>query len=783
MSLGRRDLLVGAGLVLLTGVVYSQVFNHGFVGWDDNAYVYENPHVRDGLTASGVRWAFTSSHSSNWHPLTWMSHMLDVELAGVEPGVWLHHATSVLFHILNTLLLFVVLRVATIPVSKLVPPQQLPTGKQKAGRKAKRSKGKPNPPQTVERVEFGYQSELSSTATFWAAAWVVAMFALHPLHVESVAWISERKDVLSTFFGLLTILAYVLYVRRPFSWARYLPVPVLLALGLLCKPMLVTWPVLLLLLDYWPLGRIATAKQQLGQGGWLRSRLVLEKVPLVILVLVSAAVTFLVQQQGGSVRSWGEMSLGYRIANSSLAYVMYLWQTLWPVGLAFFYPIDVHQRPMLGLQVTVAVLVLAAITILSVWQRQRRPFLVVGWLWFVVSLVPVIGLVQVGGQMRADRYMYIPQIGLLVMLAWLFAQFAINSSRKQVVASFAIFSVLISCGLTWRQVGTWKDNATLASQALAVTEHNAVANYLMGVSLQISSEPEQAIPYFREAVRLNPLDVFAAHDLAVMLFQQNALDEAAQYFRQTIEINPVFAQGFSGLSAVEEARGDNAQALEYAQKAVELEPENFNFQMNLATMFEKLQQWEQAAKRYEVAVTKPSLSESANRDRAHGYLRLAMIRMQLDELDAAEIALNKAASLDPTNASVYSQLGSLALQRGKPREAVAHCRKALQIDRQQFDAVNTLAWLMATQSDPSIRDGEQAVSLIEPVCQLLDAPPAALLDTLAATYAAAGRFEEAVATAQRALATAEKSGDTELVKEIRDRMNRYRHGEAISEGA
>lgn len=782
MSFDRRDLLVCAGLVLLTGAVYSQVLNHGFVGWDDNAYVYENPNVRDGLTASGISWAFTSSHSSNWHPLTWMSHMVDVELAGVEPGVWLHHGTSLLFHLFNTVLLFVTLRIATAPEAKLASHQQMSPGKQKAGRKAKRTKGKPDLPKAAERVESGYQADLSGTATFWAAAWVAAMFALHPLHVESVAWISERKDVLSTFFGLLTIVAYVLYSRRPFSWMRYLPVPVLLALGLMSKPMLVTWPVLLLLLDFWPLGRLASARQQLGQGGWLRSRVVLEKIPLVVLVFISATVTFLIQQQGGSVRSWGEMSLGYRIANSSLAYVMYLWQTLWPVDLAFFYPIDVHQRPMLGLQVIGAVLVLAAITFLAVWQRQRRPYLLTGWLWFVVSLLPVIGLVQVGGQMRADRYMYIPQIGLLVMVGWTCAQFAINASRRQAVAALAIVSVVMACGLTWRQVGTWKSNATLASQALAVTVNNAVANYLMGASLQKAGESEEAIPYLREAVRLNPLDVFAAHDLAVILFQKKELDEAALHFGYTIENNPSFAQGYSGLSAVEESRGNNAQALEYAQRAVELEPENFGFQMNLATMFEKLQQWEQAAQRYEVAVTKPSLSESANRDRALGYLRLAMMRIRLGELDAAESALNQAAKLDPANATIHSQLGSLALERGKPRKAVAHCRKALQVDRQQLEAINTLAWLMATQRDSAIRNGEQAVSLIEPVCQQLEAPPAALLDTLAATYAAAGRYEEAVATAQRAMSEAEKSGDAALVEEIRDRLNRYRRGEAIYEG-
>jgi len=578
-------------------------------------------------------------------------------------------------------------------------------------------------------------------------AWVAAMFALHPLHVESVAWIAERKDVLSTFFGLLTIMAYIVYARRPFSWAAYLPVLVLFALGLMSKPMLVTWPLLLLLLDYWPLRRIATVAEDIRKVGWLRARVVVEKIPLVALALASSMVTFLVQRQGGSVRTWDEMPIGYRVANSLLSYGAYIRQTLWPVDLAFFYPIDIHQRKMLGLDVATVAVLLVAITGVVVWQWRRRPYLVVGWLWFLGTLVPVIGLVQVGGQMRADRYMYIPQIGLLLMTAWLLAGMATTNARRKVIATLAVMSVVTCSALTWRQVGTWRNNATLASHALAVTDGNALANYLMGVSLQKADQPDDAETYFREALLLNSRDAFAAHDLAILLFQRGELDEAFRYFEETVKRDPSFARGFAGLAAVEGQRGNLQQALTYARQAAELEPADFHLQMNLAIVLEKLGHWEEAAKQYDIALRIRVISETAKGELASGYLRLAAIEVHLNQLPAAEQAL----------------------------------RKAIQIDPGQIEAINTLAWLLATQRDPSFRDGEEAVRMMEPLCQQLAAPSAALLDTLAATYAAVGRFEDAVATANRALRAAETTADKAMAKDIRQRLEQYARRNAIYE--
>lgn len=781
MGIGRRDLVMGVVLVALGAAVYAQVLDHDFVSWDDNAYVYENPPVRQGLTASGLNWAFTTSHSSNWHPLTWMSHMLDVELAGVEDGVWLHHATNVFFHLLNTVLLFALLRMAT--GSK---PSDTSTGGSevahaKVDRKARRPKRKREKrPATADSANRP-PVLLGANVAFWAAAWVSALFALHPLHVESVAWISERKDVLSTFFGLLTMLAYVRYTQRPFSWAVYLPVPVLLALGLMCKPMLVTWPVLLLLLDWWPLGRVGTAIEEIRRNGWLRARIILEKIPLVALVVLSSAITFIVQRQGGSVRTWAELSPGYRVANALLSYMAYIRQTLWPVDLAFFYPIDIHQKSMLALQVLGAVLLMAGITALAVWQRQRKPYLVVGWLWFVISLLPVIGLVQVGAQMRADRYMYIPQIGLLLMVAYSLAAFATTSGRRQAVGAVAVLSVLVSTAFTWRQVGTWENDDTLSSQALAVTDNNAVANYLQGLSLQEKGRTDEALRYLKEAVRLNPQDTTPVHDLAVLLFQQDQLDEAFRYFQQSVQLDPSFARGFAGLAAVEARRKNNQQALTYAKKAVELRPSDFTLQLNLGIVLEELQRWQEAAEQFAVAIDKGKSSGTANRDLAQGYAHLADMHIRLRDLQAAEDALRVAISLDPANADAVSQLGAIASEQGRAQEAVKLLRNALGINPQQIDALNTLAWLLATQRDPAIRNGDEAVRLIEPICKQVTSPPAAVLDTLAAAYAAAGRFSEATATAQQALRAAEKAGDQAMAQDIRRRLEQYGRGEALYE--
>ncbi len=785
MSFGRRDVVVSVALALLTVVIYSQVVHHDFVDWDDNAYVYENPQIRGGLTASSIRWALTASHSWNWHPLTWMSHMLDVELAGFQEGVWLHHVTSVLFHLTNTVLLFAVIRLATASrlQEKPVPGEHGAHTKMghKEGRPKKRAKQKSDAALTIDARQPARVLRLSETASFWAAAWVAAIFAVHPLHVESVAWIAERKDVLSTFFGLLAILAYVLYARRAFSWLAYLPVPILLALGLMSKPMLVTLPLLLLLLDFWPLGRIDIATGAYFAKGWFRRRVVLEKIPLLVLVLASSVVTFVIQREGGAMRSLGEMPIGYRMANPILSYAVYIRQTIWPVDLAFFYPMDIHQRPMFGMQVALSALVLVAITGVSVWQWRRRPYLVVGWLWYLISLVPVIGLVQVGAQRHADRYMYIPQIGLLVMVAWLLAEFATTASRRQWIGAVAAVSVVSCSALTWGQVATWQNSETLALHALAVTKDNSVANCVMGTALQKADRPAAAT-YFREAIRLNPRDTYANHDLALILLQQNKLDEAFRYFKVAVKLDPSFSRGFGGLAAVEGRRGNVQNALTYARQAAELGPAEFELQMNLAIVLQELGHWKQAARQYEVALKRSPTSDSPNRDLANGYLRLAAVRAHLNQLRAAEQALRKALPLDPRNADVHAQLGLLAFQQQKPRQAVAHCRKALQIDSRQIDALNTLAWLLATQRDPKIRNGKEAVRLMESLCKQLATPSAPVLDTLAATYAAVGRFEEAVATAKRALQATETSGEKELAKGIRDRLKAYDRREAILEG-
>src|SRR5438105_14687860 len=360
-TFGRPDLLILLGLAVMTFTIYAQVIGHHFITLDDDGYIKENGMVNRGVTLAGVAWAFTAFDQGNWHPLTWIAHMIDSQLFGMNAGG--HLLVNALIHVANTLLVFWFL--------------------------------------------------LRTTHARWPSALVAALFALHPLHVESVAWASERKDTLSTFFGLLSLIAYVRYVEAPSS-IRYVWTAITLALGLLAKPMLVTWPLVMLLLDYWPLGRWQSAKSE-AQAKKLR-KLILEKIPLFILVAASAVITLMAQSRGGAVRTLAHEPLALRLSNTLVSYAKYLLLTFWPNDLAVYYPLAPGGIP--GWQIVGAAFLLIGITAFCFLQRKIRPYLILGWLWFLGTLVPVIGLVQVGGQTMADRYFYIPSIGLFVALVF-----------------------------------------------------------------------------------------------------------------------------------------------------------------------------------------------------------------------------------------------------------------------------------------------------------------------------------------------------------------------------
>jgi protein O-mannosyl-transferase len=469
-------------LAVTVAVVFGQTVNHDFVNFDDQDYVYENPHVVRGLTSEGVAWALTTAHASNWHPLTWLSHELDCQLYGLQAGG--HHATNVLLHAANAILLFLLL--------------------------------------------------WRMTGDFWPAAFVATVFAVHPLRVESVAWLAERKDVLSGFFFMLTLAAYLNYVRRPFSLGRYSTVLVVFVMGLMAKPMLVTVPFVLLLLDYWPLGRLARPGSE-NRGFSVSWRVIVEKIPLLLLTVASCAIT--AWAQADAIMPWDRLPLASRLANAVVSYISYLGQLFWPVDLAVFYPHPGGGLP--GSKVVVSLILLLGLSLAALVCRRRVPCLTVGWLWYLGMLVPVIGLVQAGSHAHADRYTYLPQIGLLIALAWgvtLVARSWPSSARVFAVASSLAVAVLMGCA--YHQTTFWLNSQTLWERALDCTSCNAVAHTNLGAVLTNLNQYDKAVSHLRQALDIEPSCLDAHVDLGEVLAKMNQFDAARVQYREAIRIAP-----------------------------------------------------------------------------------------------------------------------------------------------------------------------------------------------------------------------------------------------------
>jgi Flp pilus assembly protein TadD len=517
-------------LMGVTAAVYAPVWHFSFVSWDDPSYVTQNPRVLGGLTWQGVTWALTTGDAANWHPLTWMSHMLDIELYGLHPGG--HHVTSLALHLANTLLLLGLLHRIT-------------------GQAAR-------------------------------SAFVAALFALHPLHVESVAWVAERKDVLSTLFLLLTMWSYVRYVRRP-DRRRYGLVLALFALGLMAKPMLVTLPFILLLLDVWPLGRTAASRTpapvtepgrrpnaRTPPPSSLRS-LVVEKLPLLALAAASSVVTFVVQQREGAVGGLGVLPLGARLANALVSYVAYIGKMLWPVRLAAFYPYP-HTRPG-ALALGAALLGLVGVTLAVVRAARARPYLLVGWLWYLGMLVPVIGLIQVGDQALADRYTYVPLIGLFICVAWGVPDLVARWRALRLQLPAMALLVLIGCTIATRaQVDTWTNNETLWTHARDVTRDNFRAHLGLGDAWIEQGRVTDAIAEYTEAVRIVPNAATLHNSLGLALTQAGRLAEAAAEYGAAVRLEPGFADAHTNLGAMLQRQGQMAEAIAQYALALRLQP-------------------------------------------------------------------------------------------------------------------------------------------------------------------------------------------------------------------
>jgi tetratricopeptide (TPR) repeat protein len=512
-----RDLALGVLLVLVVGALYARTARNGFVSYDDDAYLVQNPHVSSGLSWANARWAFTESHSANWHPLTWLSHQLDVELFGLRPGP--HHLVNAALHALNALLCFVFLRRAT--------------------------------------------------ASSWASALVALLFAVHPQRVESVAWASERKDVLAGAFFFLTLLAYERFarVRAP---ARHAVLVLTFALGLLAKPMLVTMPLVLLLLDFWPLGRMGAERPARG--------LVLEKLPLFVLAAASALVTLLVQRVGGAVQPMEVLSFSQRSATALLGTVAYLAQAVWPAGLAFFYPhpalIAGGEFEPLGWKVVLSALALAGTTLWAWRLRARFPYLLVGWLWLLVMLAPVIGLVQVGSQFYADRYVYLPLVGPTFALVFLAREHLTTPGLARAAYAFGLGIAALLAGVAYRQIGTWRDSGTLAAQALEVTSGNYVAHEHMGLWLQRQGELERAREHYLAALASAPALPSSHVDLGAIHAQLGQRAEAMAQFQEALRLAPDHLQARLSLGLLFELAGDLEGALQHYETAAREHPDS-----------------------------------------------------------------------------------------------------------------------------------------------------------------------------------------------------------------
>jgi tetratricopeptide (TPR) repeat protein len=803
----KRTFWIALLLVLLTLAVFWPATRNAFTGYDDPDYVTRNPHVQAGLTWQGLSWAFGRLHGENtyWHPLTWVSHMVDYQLFGLRPAG--HHLVNLLFHALNTVLVFLV----------------------------------------FQRM----------TGAFWRSTVLAILFALHPLQVDTVAWVAERKNLLSAFFWLLTMWAYVRYTegrrnnaecRMP-NLATSIAPPALryyffalcfFALGLLCKPVLVTLPFVLLLLDYWPLRRFGPSTRNPQPA--TSFRLVAEKAPFLLLAGVSSVITILSHRSlMGLVDAAAGLPLEPRIENALVSYARYLGKTVWPSHLAVFYPHPVSW-PLAA--IIPSGLLLLALSALVIGNLRRRPYLFVGWCWFLGVLVPFIGVIQAGSQAMADRFAYVPLLGLFMALVWgvhdVVARWRYPAFALSAIATAA---VLLCLTLTRRQISYWKNDESLFGHALAVTENNAEAHYNLGMTLASRGAFDEAIRHYEEVVRLSPLDPEAHSGLAYALAGKHRLAEAVAQYQEALRLNPGDAVSHYELGNIQAKQGQLQGAIEHYKEALRLRPDFPAAQYGLGLALLSRGSYPEATAQFrEVLRVNPSLAgarrklgqalaaqrqfaEAIEQYRAALRLKpgevgahtelgsLLVEHSQLDEAieqytravqlapKSAEVqydlgaALAKkrdwenaarqfglALELDPNLAAAHYQLGMVYLLQRHMAEALEHWREAARLNPKWPDPLNNLAWVLATDPRSEWRNGAEALRLAVRAGELAGTNDVRLLDTLAAAYAETGRFAEATNAIQKAITLAEGANATNSITEFRRRLDLYQnqkpyHGE------
>lgn len=817
-----QSILICLALALATAFAYWPVRHHGFIRFDDEGYVAENYVVQQGLTQQGVAWAFVPGHAANWHPLTWLSHMLDCELFGVKPGA--HHLVNLLFHIVNAVLLFLLFR--------------------------------------------------KITGALWRSAFVAALFALHPLHVESVAWISERKDVLSTFFGLLTIWFYARYVQSQKSKAQspkfgggmrwYGLSLFFFALGLMSKPMLVTFPFVLLLLDFWPLNRLKFSPFEIRNLKFV----IFEKLPFLALTAVSSVLTFLAQQNSGAMATLDQLILSHRIRNAFVAYIGYLGKMFWPAKLAILYPIQVWPLWM----VICSALLLVFLSAAAFKLATRRPYILVGWLWYLGMLVPVIGLVHVGSQWMADRYTYLPLIGIFVILAW--GGYDLLRFPK-LRAALGVVTIALSLVLTRHQVVLWRDSETLFKHALRFTQKNVViqnnlaaeyvvqgrlddaivllnealshnpnlANTLanLGSALERQGKIEEAMSKYVRATELNPKNPEAQNNLGFLLlmrgdfqnaiqrfklalkyrvefpepyynlgnayFMQGDLMKALSHYESAAKYNPDYAEARSNLGYTLLKLGQSAAALPHLEAAVNLKPDYAQAHNNLAEAFSRLGKFAEAETHSRRAVQlqpdsatfqdvfglalaaqKKWLEAVAAFSRAvelkpsaEFHFHLANSFLALNRVQDAKTHYLSALQLQSEYPEAEMQLAMLFLREKNRAEAVAHLRNIAEQRPQWKEPINNLAWLLATSTDAKVRDATGALTWALQTVRVSPTNDFSALDTLAAAYAESNQFEPARSNAEKALEGARRAGDTNSAAQISARLELYRKSQPYRE--
>jgi len=642
LSSDRQKLIVYLALTVVTFTVFWQVNLYDFTNLDDPLYVTENSHIQSGISLTGVRWAFSTTYADTlWHPLIWLSFMLDNQLVGLNAGGY--HITNLILHIFSTLLLFWLFN--------------------------------------------------RMTGAIWRSAFVAVLFAVHPLHVESVAWIAERKDVLSAFFWMLTLCMYVYYTEKPVI-KRYLPVVFCFVLALMSKPIVVTLPVILILLDYWPLKRF-----EFREGNFVLWQLK-EKIPLFILSAVFSLIT-IYTQYNPSIKHF---PFGLRIANASVSFITYLEKTLWPRDLAVFYPYPA-QIPLW--QVLGTTLLILVISVLVIAAAKRLPYLFVGWLWYAITLLPVIGIVQSGEQAMANRYHYLPSIGIAVMLAWgIPLLFTREDLRKIILFPAGVFFIAILSFITWQQCGHWQNSIKLWNYNLQITKNNALAHNNLGIALSDEGKNEEAMDHFIEAIRLKPYLFYAFNNRGSAYVKLGRYQLAIEDFNQAIRLNPNFADGYHSLGIIHIKLGLYQNALDYFSKAIRLRPDDSSYYSDRGIAYANLGQYRLAIDDYNHAIRLKPTDADLYFIRGTAYHNLGRYQSAVDDF-------NEAIRLKPDYADAYNNRGGAYFKLRRYQLAVKDFNEAIRLKPDYADAYNNRGGTYFNQGNkkPGCYDAQRACKL------------------------------------------------------------------------